>query len=157
MFTDDKYSYQRYSPKGLGSPRGPAKTGRPIDPKNYNSQNAQTLAASVAAFRGFQLYVNDEAVQYAAETALKDLRPQTDKLMPPFGGVLMVVRKISKGQELRFDLAWIAGAGREPGAVFDEYRATPILVRTLSPAWDADFEYYWVTPRADRSAINASA
>ena len=56
-----------------------------------------------------------------------------------------------------FDLAWIGGSEREPNEVVRRYQMTPELVRTLSKAYDPIFEFYWATPRTDRSAINASA
>jgi hypothetical protein len=101
--------------------------------------------------------VSEQAVDYNIEAEVKDLKPQIDKLIPPIGGVLVVVRKKQNQYGTWFDLAWIGGAGRDPGAVFDEYRHTPILVRILPLPWVASFEFYWVTPRADRSAINTSA
>lgn len=159
MFKDEQYNYQAYVPVGVTNPCEPAKKGRPIDSKNYNSQSAQTAAAAVSALSRSMMYLNSVyTLPHTVYQGIRAIRLQIDDLIPPVGGVLVVVREGRNSEGLvSFDLAWIAGAGKDPGTVFDQWRHTPELVRTLPRRYDPIFEFYWATPRAGWTAINASA
>jgi len=159
VFTDDKYTYQAYMPVGFSNSREPTKKGQPIDAKNYGSLSAQTAGAAAAGFSRSMMYLNSTyTVPLMVQQGILAIRSQIDAICPQIGGVLRVVRKKRDAEGMvSFDAAWIGGSGNESGQAFRQCQNTPILVRPLAKNFDPIFEFYWATPRADRSAVNASA